>query len=365
MLQILREEEINDIMIGSTFFGAGGGGSPRDGKKLIDDLKSKGMARVTMIDFRDMKDDEHAVMIAEFGSPKAFLEVKSFPETVKAFEVLQEISEEKGKKIAFIMAGELGGFNTIVPMYVSALKGVPFLNSDAQGRAVPELSTCLYNVHHFSFSPFVMAGYTGDYVVAYLNDPGDHRAAESIARHMAMAYGSRAGFAGIEANRRDIEEKLVPDSIILCMNVGKAFREASDLKELVNTLVETCGAMKIFEGEIEKIEVKSEGGFDYGVTTIKGSGEYRGESISVSFKNENILCQNSSGKVIGTVPDLITLVDAEDLRPLTNADTSEGQRVAVFGLRAPDAWFKSPEGFNCWKYILLKLGYDGSYIPVI
>lgn len=365
MPRILKEEEINDIMIGSTFFGAGGGGSPRDGKKLLDDLKSKGKAQVEMVDFRDMRDDEYAVMIAEFGSPKAFLEVKSFPETVKAFEVLQKISEEKGKRIAFIMAGELGGFNTIVPMYVSALKGVPFLNSDAQGRAVPELSTCLYKVHHFSFSPFVMAGHTGDYVVAHLNDPGDHQAAENIARHMAMAYGSRAAFAGIEANRRDIEQKLVPDSIILCMNVGKSFKENSELRGLADALGKACGTKMIFEGEIKKIEIKSEGGFDYGITTIKGSGEYRGESLYISFKNENIFCKNSQEKVTGTVPDIITLVDAEEMRPLTNADTSTGQRVAVFGLRAPAAWFKSPEGFNCWRHILTKLGYNGGYVQVI
>ncbi len=365
MPQILEEREIHDIMIGATFFGSGGGGSPRDGKKLLDDLKSKGMARVTMIDYRDMKEDEYAVMVAEFGSPKAFLEAESFPETVKSFEVLQKISEEIDKKISFIMAGELGGFNTVVPMYVAALKEVPFLNSDAQGRAVPELSTCLYNIYHFSFSPFVMAGYTGDYVIAHLNDPGDHHAAENIARHMAMAYGFRAGFAGIAANRRDIEDKLVPDSILLCMKVGRAFKISGGLKELAKALAEACGAKVIFEGSIEKIELKTEGGFDFGVTTIKGYGAHKGESISISFKNENILCQNGSGKVIGTVPDLITLVDAENLTPLTNADTKEGQKLAVFGMKAPKPWLKSPEGFTCWGHIFSRLGYSGGYVSVV
>lgn len=365
MPQILGEQEINDIMIGATFFGSGGGGSPRDGKKLLDDLKSKGRARVTMIDYREMKDDECAVMVAEFGSPKAFLEAKSFPETVKSFEVLQSIAVEIRKKISFVMAGELGGFNTMVPMYVAALNGVPFLNSDAQGRAVPELSTCLYNVYNFSLSPFVMAGYTGDYVVAHLNDPGDHQAAENIARHMAMAYGFRAGFAGIAANRKDIEEKLVPDSILLCMRVGKAFRNSEGLGELSNTLAETCGAKLIFQGSIAKIELRSEGGFDFGVTTIEGSGDQTGRSIAISFKNENILCRDGSGRVLGTVPDLIMLVDAENLTPLTNADTKEGQKLAVFGMKAPKAWLKSPEGFTCWKKILEKLDYRGKYVPVV
>ena len=51
------------------------------------------------------------------------------------------------------MAGELGGFNTIVPMYVAAIKGTPFVDGDGNGRAVPELSTGLYPSHNIPPHP--------------------------------------------------------------------------------------------------------------------------------------------------------------------------------------------------------------------
>lgn len=363
MTKIIREQELSDIIKGAGFMGAGGGGSPRDGHRLLDELKSLNKADVTLIDYKEMKEGEWAVMVAEFGSPKAFLEAKSFPETIKCFTLMQEVAAQYDKKVTHLMAGELGGFNTMVPLYVAALKGVPFVDADANGRAVPELSTCLYQISGISHSPFTMAGSNGDSIVAYLNDPMDYRAAENIARHMSMAYGQLAGFCGLAANRDEIE-KLVPGSISLCMAVGKAFRESNDIKRLSKALEREIGVKELFMGMIADIELKTEGGFDFGVTSIKGSGDYEGRSIHIGFKNENMMLKDESGKIIGTVPDLITLFDLDTLEPLTNADTQKGQKVAVFGATASANWLKTPKGYECWKPILDKLGYAGDYVPV-
>jgi len=363
MSRIISEQELNDIIIGAAFMGSGGGGSPKDGLRLLDELKSLNKAKVTLINYKEMLDDECAVMVAEFGSPKAFMEAKSFPETVTAFELMQEVAAQSGKKITHLMAGELGGFNTMVPLYVAALKGVPFVDADGDGRAVPELSTCLYRIYGISLSPFTMAGSNGDSIVAYLNDPLDHKAAENIARHISMAYGQRAGFCGIAANRDEIE-KLVPDSISLCMAVGKVFRESNDIETLSKALESEVDAKELFVGTISNIELGTEGGFDFGITYIDGTEAYAGKSVSIGFKNENMILKDGSGKVLGTVPDLVTLVDLDTLEPLTNADTKEGQNVAVFGATAPANWFKSPMGFGCWEHILDKFDYHGDYVPV-
>ena len=120
----------------------------------------------------------------------------------------------------------------------------------------------------------------------------------------------------------------------------------------------------MFVGSIGDIALKTEGGFDFGTTSIEGVGDYEGESISIDFKNENMLLKGGSGEVLGTVPDLITFVDLDTLEPLTNADTKEGQNVAVFGSTAPANWLKTPKGYDCWHHILDKLGYVGPYVPI-
>ncbi len=363
MSRVIGEQELRDIITGAAFLGSGGGGSPKDGLRLLDELVSLNKAEVTLISYKEMEHDDSAVMVAEFGSPKAFMEAKSFPETVKSFKLMQEVAAQSGRNITHLMAGELGGFNTMVPLYVAALEGVPFVDADAQGRAVPELETSLYQISGVSHSPFTMAGSNGDSIVAYLNDPMDYTAAENIARHISMAYGQLAAFCGLAASRDEVG-KLVPDSISLCMAVGKAFRESTDFEALSNALESEVGVKELFVGGIADIELRTEGGFDFGITYIDGREAYAGKSVSIGFKNENMILKDGSGKVLGTVPDLITLVSLDTLEPLTNADTEKGQNAAVFGLTAPENWLKTPKGYECWHSILEKLGYVGDYVPV-
>jgi DUF917 family protein len=363
MAKKIGEQDLRDIVTGAAFMGSGGGGSPRDGLRLLDELVSLDKATVTLISYQEMGDHDSAVMVAEFGSPKAFMEAKSFPETLQSFKRMQQVASESGKSITHLMAGELGGFNTMVPLYVAALEGVPFVDADASGRAVPELETCLYQIYGVSLSPFTMAGANGDTIVAYLDNPVDYRAAENIARHISMAYGQLAAFCGLAATRDQIGT-LVPGSTSLCLAVGRAFWESPDFQILSSRLEKATGCRELFVGRITGIELKTEGGFDFGTTFVEGTGEYHGESRSIDFKNENMLLKGSSGQILGTVPDLITLVDLDRLQPLTNADTRQGQHVALFGLTAPASWLKTPTGYKCWHPILEKLGYVGPYVPV-
>ena len=363
MSRTLKEQEFKDIITGAAFLGAGGGGSPKDGLKLLAELRSRSKAAVTLFSHQEMGDDEWAVMVAEIGAPRAMSEAESFAEPVIAFRLMQDVAAQSGKHIRYLMAGELGGFNTMVPLYVAALEGIPFVDADGNGRAVPELATDLYAVRDVAHSPITMASSTGDSVVAHLGDPMDHHGAENIARHVCMAYGQQAAFCTCVVNREMIVDKLVPGSMTLCMAVGRAFREGRDIQGVWSALEHEAGAKELFAGTITDIELKTEGGFDFGITHVDGTEAYEGKSVTVGFKNENMILRDGSGEVLGTVPDLIALVDLDALEPLTNADTREGQNVAVFGLTAPANWLKTPEGYECWRHILDKLGYVGGYVP--
>jgi len=364
MPRTIGEQELRDIIAGAAFMGAGGGGSPKDGLKLLEELVSLGKSTLTLISPEEMGQDELAVMVAEIGAPRVFSEIDSFPETVTAFTVMQETAAQAGRGIKYLMAGELGGFNTMVPLYVAALKGVPFVDADGNGRAVPEMGADLYAAAEVPHSPITMASSSGDSVIINLSDPLDHHSAENIARHICMAYGQTAAFCTFAVTRDTIVDRLAPGTMTLCMGIGRAFREAPGIGELTEALGDAVGARELFAGTISDVELKSEGGFDLGNTYVEGTGAYAGKSVSIGFKNENMLLRDEAGKVMATVPDLISLVDIDTLEPLTNADTQEGQNVAVFGATAARNWFKSPKGVSNWKPILARFGYEGGYVPV-
>jgi len=364
MTRTIGEQEIRDIITGAAFMGAGGGGSPRDGLKLLRELVALGKTEITLLDPGEMRVGEWAVMVAEIGAPRVFSEVESFPETVTAFEVMRDVAAESGKHIEYLMAGELGGFNTMVSLYVAALQGIPFVDADGNGRAVPQMGADLYAAAEVPHSPIVMASSNGDSVIINLHDPHDHHSAESIARHICTAYGQLAAFCTFIVHRETIVERLAPGTMTLCTSIGKAFREASGPETLAAALQDVAGARELFAGTISNVELKSEGGFDFGITHVQGTGVYAGKSISLGFQNENMLMRDGSGKVVATVPDVITLVDTAALQPLTNADTKRGQSVSVFGATATQNWFRSPKGVSNWKPILTRFGYEGDYVPV-
>ncbi len=362
MSRIIQEQDLADVITGAAFLAGGGGGAPAHGFKLLDELKSLSRAQVTLLDLDEMRDDEWAAMVAIIGSPRAMLDTKSFPEAVTAFKAMQEEAGRAGRKVTYLMSGELGGSNTMVPLYVAAVEGVPFVDADGNGRAVPELATGLHPVGGIPESPMTMAARNGDTVVIHLKNQLDHQSAENIARHICMAYGMMAAFSTWTVNREMIVDKLVPNAISRCMTVGRAFREVTGIDGLVEALERDAGAKLLFTGKISRIQLRTEGGFDFGTTHLVGTGAWAGRSMSIDFKNENMLLRGQGGKVVATVPDLITTVNLDTMSPLTNADTAEGQTVAVLGAKAPVNWFKSSAGFDCFRPILGKLGYDGGYI---
>ncbi len=367
-MKVLNEDDIKNIMVGATFLGSGGGGSPKDGLELLERLKDEGRKlSVVLHDPKELKLEDYAVMVAGIGAPRAFKEKKFGPEAIYAFETISKVSFLGGKNINYLMAGELGGFNTIVPIYVAIAKGVPVVDADGNGRAVPELSTGLYPTYDIPPHPLVLSNSDGDSVVAYLKDPMNHTAAETIARQLSVGWGMLAAFATWVVNKQQIIDYLAPYTITLSQKIGEIFNQVKDKGEDVNALSHKLeneiGAFEIFRGKIKKLEFRTEGGFDFGTTTIEGEEKYKGKNMTIDFKNENMLAK-IDGKVVTMVPDLICMVDSDALFPITNADTREGQSVVIYGLPAPENARKSPKGFECWRHILEKLKYEGNYIPL-
>ncbi len=355
--RILGKAELEDVTWGSTLLGAGGGGSPREGLKLVKEMENE----ITLLDPADLPESANAVAVAGLGSPKAFAEKGVGPEIILAFEALRNMTAVGGMKIDYLMPAEIGGLNTIAPLYVASHKNVPVVDADGDGRAVPEMATTLYHVHKIPASPMALASKAGDIIIAYLGDPLDTITAETIARTAAVSFGMVVGLATWIVDMATIKKCLVTNSVSKVAKIGKAIREArASGKDAVKEVVTVTGGKELFQGKIQKIEMRTAEGFDFGRTTIEGIAGYKGKTFVIDSKNENMIAWQDERPVI-MVPDLITMMSTEG-EPLNNADTKEGMEIAIIGIHAPEPWMRTPDGFNCWKHILEKLGYKGSFV---
>ncbi len=376
MSRTLKQNDIRQILYGATFLGAGGGGSLSFGidmlQKLIDEGADAQLELFTLdeIESRSL----YGTMVAGLGSPKKMLESSFGPDAVMAFKAFQKAFKAEGKDVKFLYSGELGGFNTFVPMMVAICsdsdpkKRIPFLDVDGNGRAVPELNTSLNSARQFPPYPIGLGTSSDDMIIAY---PSSDATAETIARQLCLGYDMRIGFSTWGMNIDELRDNAVVGAMTRCQDIGKALVAAKEAKsspfEAIRAHCPDIEIHRVMRGTITKIETRTVNGFDVGVTTLEDKAT--GKSYTIDFQNENLLIRDASGKTYITVPELICTVTTESnpvgeiCYPLTNADTELGMEIEVMVTPASPYWWDAPHhAYKCWIDSLKRVDYSGEAI---
>lgn len=144
MIRTLNEEALINVIWGATLLGGGGGGSLQSGLDMLEAYKKahpEKAPELELITYDEMLEGEYAAVTAGMGSPQAIVGLDFSQYAINAFELLQEMAKREGKNLKYSIPVELGGFNTFVPMLISLVKGISFVDADGAGRAVPALET--------------------------------------------------------------------------------------------------------------------------------------------------------------------------------------------------------------------------------
>ncbi len=64
-------------------------------------------------------------------------------------------------------------------------------------------------------------------------------------------------------------------------------------------------------GKVVDIKRETTGGFARGELEISGLGPYSGRHVYIDFQNENLVARDAAGIVLGSVPDLICILETE------------------------------------------------------
>jgi len=342
-MRVLGKENLEDIACGATLLGAGGGGSSAPGLKII-----RKMPSVTLVEVEDVPDDSTVVVVAGMGSPVVLLKEGWKGEEIPAFEKMQEVL---GKKIDYIVPVETGGFNSIIPMHAAYAKGLPVIDGDGAGRAIPELEQTTFHLSGIAIEPLTLADSKGNSAVVY---PSSAYMGEEMCRAIATVFGMLAGLACYPMTGKQLKKAVIPGALSLAEKVGKAIREARESgKDVVVAATKSMDAIVLARGKVAKKTEEVKAGFDYGRVFV--------EDVVVDYKNENMMAWRRD-KPIVMVPDSICWLTTDGV-PLTNADMKEGLEVAVLGKKAHKKW-RVPGGFDVFRHVLKLLGYEGEYQPI-
>jgi hypothetical protein len=379
----MKYDDIINVIWGATLMGGGGGGSMKNGldmlhKYMADRHLTPENIFIVLLDPDDLDPDAYAAVTAGMGAPTAIKDVDFSVYATNAFNLLTEMAAQTGRKITYSMAVELGGFNTFVPMLISLVQQIPFVDTDGAARAVPALNTLLLHVNGNDTSPLAMAdGYDGttecDKVTISLKDPKDAQMAELLGRDILHDFGKNmSGLSGWMLKQDAIKKTLPANTVTLCQKIGTILQDTVSEKFLRLRQLGIVECHEIARGQVTAGETKQGAGFDYGYVEV--TDQASGKIFRVDFQNENLVLSAGGGKigqVVMTAPDVIACYDFDTNEPLTNADFFDEHgklipRRAVMGvIRVSDRWWDTGYAHvnSIWKEYFKNVGYAGDVIP--
>lgn len=333
MTNQITTDNIDDFATGATVLGTGGGGDPYIGKLMAEQAIEE-HGPVDLIDPQDVPADALVVPSAMLGAPTVMVE--KLPRGTEALAAFEALEQSIGQKAYATMSIEAGGLNSTVPIAVAAALGLPLVDADGMGRAFPEVQMVTLTMGGISATPMSIADEKGNSVSV---DTVSNDWAEQFARSTSIEMGGACMIATYAHTGEELRRHAILNSMSLARDIGETIRTANSRSaDPVEELLELTSGFELFEGKITDVERRTEGGFAVGESTLDGIGEYEGRKVTLDFQNEHLVARDSEQGVLASVPDLITVLDAETGDPITTEGLKYGHRVRVVGMPCSEKW---------------------------
>jgi len=362
-------QDCEDFVRGCLFMGTGGGGGVEWGMGMLKDALGDGIA-LEWVDVDDIPDDVWTVTPYGLGSIAPVSQetldeieqvglVDNFGDRSME-EAVKELEHYLGKPIRCIVAAELGAGNTPAPLVTGARLGIPVVDGDYAGRAIPDEmqgTPYLYGKHSW---PFASVDNWGNVtIVKYTVNP---HMLERIGKMLAVAAYGLTTMAATPLPANEMKEILVRDTLTKSLAIGRAMRQAQEQEQdPIDAALTVTGGWRLFEGRVSGKDWEDRGGYMFGTTHIQGTGDYEGQTLDVWFKNENHVSW-LNGEPWVCSPDLLTLAYKESGEGTTNTLIKEGDDVVAVGMKGLEA-FRTEFGLNEAsgpRYF----GFDINYVPI-
>lgn len=354
-------EDVADISWGGALLATGGGGDVTVGRMVTREVLHR-HGDVALVPLDAIDDDATVVAVGGVGSPTIMQEKVSNGE--EALWALEALEAYIGKQADALIAFEVGGDNSLVPLQVAARRKLPVVDADGMGRAFPELQMETFSIYGVSATPLSIAGDLKDTAII---ETRDSFIAERLVRHFAVIAGGGSCYTAEHVmDGKTAKRVSVPGTIGLCRKLGRLLeRHRGDLDGFMGALdaplaAAGYGAPRVLmRGKVVDVSRRVEGGYDVGRMLVRGFAE-DARTMRIDFKNE-FLVARIGDQVLATVPDLICFVDNDTAQPITAETVRYGLRVAVMAIGAPEI-LRTPQALGVVAPRCF--GFDLDYVPL-
>lgn len=354
-MQLIDQQLLADITLGSAILGSGGGGDPYIGM-LLAQAAIKEHGAVHMISLDELPDDARVAFIAGVGAPGVLIE--KLPRPSDAVDAIKMLSHHLRHDITHLVPIEAGGFNAVTPFAPAAIMGLPLVDADGMGRAFPGLDMVTPTLYGGSSTPMAFADEHGNRML--IETEANHWS-ETLGRVATVASGCIQYFASYPMTGVQAKQWLIDAPLSRAARLGAVVRVSrSELRSPVDAVLNHEGGVRLMNGKVVEVERWTEGGFTHGRAVLAGIGDDSGSNLSISFQNEYLIAERD-GVAVGTTPDIITTLDLDTGEPIMAEDIRYGYRLAAVGLPCDERW-RTDDGVALVGPT--RFGYDLTYTPI-
>jgi DUF917 family protein len=352
MTRLLVPSLLRSLARGCAILGAGGGGDPRIG--LLQALQAtEEFGPVSLADLDDLPDEALIMPCGMIGAPTVHIEkIANGSEGGRLREHLEALT---GRTVSALMSAEIGGSNGLQPISWAARIGLPVADADGMGRAFPLVPQVTMELAGVDPNPCVMTDERGNMIV--FRALSGHWT-ERLARAAAVEFGGAAASTEYIMTVAQARRATVRGSVTMAIRIGRALTEAAG--DPIAALVAETGARRLITGKVSDVERRTTKGFVRGSVVVEGLGDDAGRLVRLELQNENLVALEQ-GRVLASVPDLITVLDSETADAIATERVRYGQRVTVITMRCDPVW-RTPAGLTVAGP--RAFGYEFDYVPV-
>lgn len=335
-MKLLTKYDIEEIALGATIVGSGGGGDPLYHKLMIERQIDQ-YGHIELLSCDELRDDDLVIPVSMMGAPLVGIERLH---TGKEFEALLEmVCRFYGKRPRALLPSEIGGANALTPFLCSSNLSIPVLDADIIGRAFPELQMSSAELMGISASPAFMGDCYGNAVTIKAQDG---HTLERFARSLTVQMGSVALVAIYPMTGAQIKQGgAITGSVSRVQRIGKVMFDAiNNQKSCAQALLATMQGSRLGNGMIDDITCSIRDGFMRGSVTVACANM----SVVIDYQNEYLIARQD-GRVVASTPDIIVLLEEETGMPVTSERLCYGLRVQILVLDGPDIW-KTERGLS-------------------
>ncbi len=330
---MLTEVTLKDtlpIAIGAGILGTGGGGNTYLGRLRLQQELKQHQHGCRIIDADDVPDDALVCAVGAMGAPTVSIEKIAAGDEIA--NTVYALSEHLRKPVTALVIGEIGGSNALGPLIAGMQLDLPVIDGDAMGRAFPELQMDTFAIGGISPSPMALGDCHGNIVIFdHILNP---LRAEEFARNLTIQMGGSAALVMPAMSGKQMKDHLIRGTLTLAHHIGQTVLDCRQQNsDPAVAIAEFTHGKVLFTGKIVDVERRTVKGFARGRMQLVAF-NHPADIMEIVFQNENLIAWHN-GRVVCTVPDLISVVTLDEGEPVGTEMIRYGVRVAVLGMPAP------------------------------